>query len=145
MPFQIGNQLAAKGKPIDAMIRSVLALDDRARLRKAIEAQLNKAAEGNLDSLDWLTCRLEGKAHQTQSVDVVKTEIKSFTINELAAIISERHEKLVNGVGEGAGVAIEGAVGTEGVGMLESPSTNNELNISPIQSAQLEAVQNEQG
>jgi hypothetical protein len=76
---------------------------------------------------------------------VVKTEIKSFTINELAAIISERHEKLVNGVGEGAGVAIEGGVGTEGVGMLESPSTNNELNISPIQSAQLEAVQNEQG
>jgi hypothetical protein len=106
MPFQIGNQLAAKGKPIDAMIRSVLALDDRARLRKAIEAQLDKAAEGNLDSLDWLTCRLEGKAHQTQSVDVVKTEIKSFTINELAAIISERHEKLVNGVGECAGAVL---------------------------------------
>lgn len=60
--FQPGNQLGTKVKVIDGMIRSVLATDDRGRLRTAIEKQLEMASEGNLASLDWLACRLEGKA-----------------------------------------------------------------------------------
>ena len=67
--FQTGNQLGTKVRVIDGMIRSVLAQDDRGKLRKAIEAQLQKASEGNLDALDWIACRLEGKAHQAVSVD----------------------------------------------------------------------------
>ena len=150
MPFQPGHQLSVGNRNvrvIDQTIRKIIARDQfeadarkcKSRLERAIDAQLDKAAEGSLDSLDWLTCRLEGKAHQTQSVDVVKTEIKSFTISELAAIISERHEKLV-GVGEGAGVAIEGVVGTEG-GVLElSPPTNSLSTNSLLQDSQLADV-----
>jgi len=67
--FQPGNQLGTKTKVIDGMIRSVLALDDRQRLRTAVEKQLELAAEGNLASLDWLACRLEGKAAQAIQTD----------------------------------------------------------------------------
>lgn len=75
--FQPGNQLAAKGKTVDAIIRSCLRQDEsdaakrneRSRLRQAIESCLTQAAEGSLPHLDWLTCRLEGKAVQAVSVD----------------------------------------------------------------------------
>ena len=88
--FQPGNAWAAKSKVIDNMIRSVLTIDEdeaakrqeRSRLRRAIEVQLDKAASGELPSLDWLTCRLEGKAKQSVDMTVERTDIKSFTINE---------------------------------------------------------------
>ena len=67
--FQPGNQLAAKVKHVDSMIRSVLAQDDRGRLRTAIEVTLDKASNGCLASLDWIATRLEGRANQQVQID----------------------------------------------------------------------------
>lgn len=80
MPFEPGNTygaLTAKVRIVDAMIRSCLSEDEsdasrrkeRSRLRKAIEAQLDKAASGELPSLDWIVTRLEGKPVQSVQMD----------------------------------------------------------------------------
>ena len=89
MPFEIGNQLGRDNRNvrvIDQAIRKIIAQDQweadqnkaKSRLHRAIEKQLDNAAEGNLDSLDWITCRLEGKANaivQTDSTLAITVDI----------------------------------------------------------------------
>ena len=141
MPFQPGHQLSVGNRNIrviDQAIRKIIARDQfeaderkcKSRLHRAIEAQLDKAAEGNLDSLDWLTCRLEGKASQSLSVDHTHRDIKELTINELVTIIQGQEQEKLDVVGEGGVGAIEGVVGTAGVDVVE---TN--LQIPHIESA----------
>jgi hypothetical protein len=77
MPFEPGHKLSRNVRLVDGMIRRVLAQDiaeaekdgSRPRLRRAIEAQLDKAASGELPSLDWIVTRLEGKPVQSVQMD----------------------------------------------------------------------------
>ena len=134
MPFEPGNQLGAKVRVIDKMIRSCLIWDEdesakrkeRSRLRRAIEMQLDKAAEGNLESLDWLTCRLEGKAVQSQVIDSTHKEVRELTLVELKRIVLAAGGEVPVG-------AIEAGVGTEagGGGNMPLPNLSNEI---PLQS-----------
>jgi hypothetical protein len=55
------------------MIRSVLATDDRGRLRTAIEKTLDQAADGSLPHLDWLATRIDGKAMAQVEVSATGT------------------------------------------------------------------------
>jgi hypothetical protein len=89
MPFEPGNQYAKDNRNIrviDQAIRKIIAQDQweadqkkaKSRLHRAIEKQLDNAADGNLDSLDWITCRLEGKANaivQTDSTLAITVDI----------------------------------------------------------------------
>ena len=70
--FEIGHTVNSgrEAKPRyvqDAIIRTLR--QNPEKLRQAIEAQLNAAAAGDLPALDWLTCRIEGKANQQVNVD----------------------------------------------------------------------------
>ena len=70
MAFEPGHQLSKgpKQKHIyDAMMREVI--QNPAKLKKACAMVLDQAANGDLDSLDWIACRLEGKANQQVNVD----------------------------------------------------------------------------
>ena len=132
MPFEIGNRaFQGRTRPInDAIIRELK--QNPEKLKQAIAAQLDKAAEGNLDSLDWLTTRLEGKAKQAVEIDHTHRSIREYTINELKSLIAneivEGTATLVDssGVGEVPVVGIEAGVGTAPVVVEGIPSPNSE-------------------
>lgn len=81
--FEPGNTLGAKSRQVEAMIRSVLQTDDRGRLRRAIEKTLDKAADGDLPSLDWLTNRIDGKI---KGDDGEKSQLIQVVINGYAEV-----------------------------------------------------------
>lgn len=69
MPFEIGHTLSQGAKPkhiFEALMREVK--QNPAKLKKACEAVLDQAANGDLPSLDWIACRLEGKAMASMTV-----------------------------------------------------------------------------
>lgn len=132
MPFQPGQsgRPGYNGKPVfDAIVREVK--QNPAKLKAAIAAQLDKAAEGNLDSLDWITTRLEGKARQAVEIDHTHRTIKEYTLNELKSLIANEIIDITpeTGGGEVAVGAIAAGVGTAGVG-----SGNAALQISNVDS-----------
>jgi len=72
MPFEPGHQLSPKAgtRPkhiYDTILRTVA--QNPAKLKAAIQAQIDAAADGDLDALDWIACRLEGKATQAITSD----------------------------------------------------------------------------
>jgi hypothetical protein len=71
MPFQPGQSGNANGSRerhvFDALLRTIK--QQPAKLKQALEAQLDQAAAGNLASLDWIACRLEGKAVQSVAME----------------------------------------------------------------------------
>lgn len=119
--FQPGNQLGVKVKVIDQMIRSCLIWDEddaskrkeRSRLRRAIEAQLDKAAEGNLESLDWLTTRVDGKA--VQAVDVSANNGSAPLANMVIAAMLSLSERPLTIDASGQSLAIEHDAGEKKV------------------------------
>lgn len=68
MPFEIGNQHAAKSRKFEMMLERAIKQDDGQKLRKAADALLDLAAEGNLAAISMLADRLDGKPKQ--QVDV---------------------------------------------------------------------------
>lgn len=95
--FQPGNELAKKVKVVDGMIRSVLALDNRDRLRKAIEATLDQAADGSLPHLDWIATRLEGKPAQAVTVED-SDGMPAFKAIRLVVIQQEQLPNVINDI-----------------------------------------------
>jgi hypothetical protein len=65
---QPGNQNASKGKEFHAALRRAMASDDFARLRKAADRLLDKAAEGEPWAIAELANRLDGKPAQQVSL-----------------------------------------------------------------------------
>ena len=66
MPFEPGNQLAAKRKQFEGALRRALAQDSGDRLRRACERLLDSAAEGatwaeRIAALQFLADRLDGR------------------------------------------------------------------------------------
>ena len=66
MPFEPGNQLAAKRKQFEGALRRALAQDNADRLRRACERLLDSAAEGatwaeRIAALQFLADRLDGR------------------------------------------------------------------------------------
>ena len=59
-----GNQNAAKGKQFYDALRRAMASDDFARVRKAADRLLDKAAEGEPWAIAELANRLDGKPAQ---------------------------------------------------------------------------------
>lgn len=59
-----GNQNALKGKVWNDALRKAIAQDDSSRVRRAIEALLDKAAEGEQWAIKELADRLDGKSMQ---------------------------------------------------------------------------------
>jgi len=101
--FEQGNTLGAKSRQVEAMIRSVLQTDDRGRLRRAIECTLDKAADGDLPSLDWLTNRIDGKI---KGDDGEKGQLIQVVINGYAEVQARIVDN--QSTGQGGVVAVTG-------------------------------------
>jgi ribosome-binding protein aMBF1 (putative translation factor) len=69
MAAPIGNQNAAKGKLWNDALRRAIAQDDRDRVRRAVDKLLDMAAEGEAWAIKELADRLDGKPHQSQSLE----------------------------------------------------------------------------
>lgn len=136
MAFEPGNQLhllGRKAKRITEALDRAILQEDGKRIREGVDKLLDAFADGEPWAIQMVWDRHEGKPTQSTDLSIVKTEIKSFTINELARIIDDQRSiipgefsRQIEG-GEGAGVAIEAGVGTAGPGRVESPSTNTLL------------------
>jgi hypothetical protein len=68
MPFEEGNQAAAKGRKIEKMIERACLQEDDKRLRQGVEVLLDKVAEGERWALEFLRDSTDGKPRQ--AVDV---------------------------------------------------------------------------
>jgi protein-disulfide isomerase len=71
MAFAKGNKHGEKSRVIEQALRRAVAQDDGVRLRRMVEAVLDKAAEGELAHIAWLADRLDGKPKQQieQTID----------------------------------------------------------------------------
>lgn len=70
MPFEVGHEHGKGPKPRivhQALTREII--QNPEKLKAALAKVLDAAASGDLPSLDWITCRLEGKAVNAQAVD----------------------------------------------------------------------------
>ena len=83
MAFKPGNKLAEKSRLFDGALRRAIAQDDGERLRRAAEALLTQAAEGEQWAIGMLADRLDGKAHQSLTVE--KKDVSQYSLQELAA------------------------------------------------------------
>ena len=126
MPFQIGNDLGKNSRKVEAMIKSVLAQDDRGRLRQAIERTLDKAADGDLPCLDWLTNRIDGKI---KGDDGEKGQLIQVVINGYADVQARIVDNSRVHDHEGV-VAVTG--GLESVGGVVSREPDDSLLTSEI-------------
>ena len=86
MAFEKGNKLGEKGKLFDGALRRAIAQDSGARLRKAAEQLLSKAAEGEAWAINQLADRLDGKAQQ--SVSVTTSKVEEMSLADIAAEIA---------------------------------------------------------
>ncbi len=68
MAFEEGNQAAAKGRTVEKLIERINLQEDSKRLRKGLEALMDKVADGDQRALEFVTERLDGKARQ--AIDV---------------------------------------------------------------------------
>ena len=132
MPFERGHQLSVGNRNIrmiDQAMRKIIAQDqleaDRkkvmSRLHRAINAQLDAAADGDLPALDWLTCRLEGKP---KGDDSDKSQLIQVVINGYADVQARIVDNSQVHGHEGVGV-IGG--GGEAVGVVASRVPDDSL------------------
>ena len=107
MPFQPGNKHGSREKPrvFDGALRRAIAQDSADRVRKAAEKLLDCAAEGQPWAINALADRLDGKAHQ--SVSVEPTDARSMTLDELTARLAGIVE---GGTGEDEGSGVSGGL-----------------------------------
>jgi hypothetical protein len=85
MAFENGNKHGAKARLFDSALKRAIAQDDGARLRKAAETLLTLASEGERWAVEMLADRLDGKAHQ--SVTVEPRNIEEMTLDQLRAAV----------------------------------------------------------
>lgn len=68
--FEVGHEYSKGPKP--KLIHSALTreiVQNPEKLKAALAKVLDAAADGDLPSLDWIVCRLEGKASQAVQTD----------------------------------------------------------------------------
>ena len=65
-----GNDNAAKGRQVTAMLANALGENDKKRLREGVEMIANAFAEGERWAVDVVFDRLEGKATQTVDTNI---------------------------------------------------------------------------
>jgi len=75
----------------EGLMREVM--QEPIKLKRALAAVLDKAAEGDLAALDWIACRLEGKP--TQAVQVDTDGAIEFQAIQLRVVRAE--PKVING------------------------------------------------
>ena len=126
MPFEVGNTLGqGRGKPItEAMLRVLK--QNPAKLKMAIEAQLERASKGDLASLAWLTERMEGKP---KGDDSDKSQLIQVVINGYSDVQARIVDNSQAHDHEGVGV-IGG--GGEAVGVVASRAPDDSLPIHEI-------------
>lgn len=94
----IGNKNASKNRLWSDAIKRALSkrsrVDQIDALEKLAEVLIDKCLEGDLQALKEMGDRIEGKAHQTATVESFVTSVRQVTDDELAAIAT--------GSGEGA-------------------------------------------
>ena len=85
MAFEQGNKHGAKARLFDQALKRAIAQDDGKRLRDAAEKLLSLASEGERWAVEMLADRLDGKAHQ--SVTVEPRNIEEMTLDQLRAAV----------------------------------------------------------
>lgn len=63
-----GNNNAAKGRQVSAMLEAALNKNDRQRLREGVEVIADAFAAGEVWAINTVLDRLEGKPHQSTTV-----------------------------------------------------------------------------
>ena len=83
-----GNQNATKGKRLSSLLRK--RLEERAEEEELMNVLLDKALDGDLQSIKEVFDRLEGKPKQSVDVEanIVAREAKELSDDELANIAS---------------------------------------------------------
>jgi hypothetical protein len=64
----IGNNNAAKGRQVTAMLEAALNKNDRQRLREGVEVIADAFASGEVWAINTVLDRLEGKPHQSSTI-----------------------------------------------------------------------------
>lgn len=82
-----GNQNAAKGFKLTAMLTAALQANNNRALREGVQKIAEAFAEGDKSTRDFVFDRLEGKAIQTTNVNITKSA-REYTDAELYAIAS---------------------------------------------------------
>ena len=96
MPFEPGHQLSVgpkKRQVYDSMMREVI--QNPAKLKEACAKVLDAAASGDLDALDWIACRLEGKPAPVNP-DTGDT-VPDVTLIKM--VVMQPNPSLINGLG----------------------------------------------
>ena len=131
MPFEIGHPYAGKARVIEAELRKITVQDiaqgdGRSKIRKALQAQLDQAANGSLPALDWWVTRLEGKP---KGDDGDKSQLIQVVINGYADV----QARIVDNsqVHDHGGVGVIGG-GGEAVGVVASRAPDDSLPIHEI-------------
>ena len=82
-PGQSGNpQGSSRIAVIERALRAAVMRDDCKRLRSGIEKLMERVEAGDHAALDWVTCRLEGKARQ--SVEFGGNPVPIYDARQLA-------------------------------------------------------------
>ena len=119
MPFQKGNKLGGRRKNSlsfqDVIVRCIKQ-DDADRLRKAGEALLSMAANGELPAIKELFDRLDGKAAQSVVIEGGDEPVRIQLTASEALTSKIRGLVAVPGVVQGLGESGEGAERGEGAG-----------------------------
>jgi hypothetical protein len=114
-PLEGGNKLGEKKGMIEGALRRAIAQDDGVRLRRMVEAILDKAADGELSHVAWIADRLDGKAKQQVDIgsgrepirveltdtSALGAEVRKLVRGVVPGVVEDREE----GRGEGAGKA----------------------------------------
>jgi hypothetical protein len=97
MAFEKGNKLGQKSRAFDAALRRAIAQDDGLRLRQSAEKLLDLASEGERWAVEMLADRLDGKAHQSVSVEA--KDLEGMSLADLRSAVAEA----IAGSGQEAG------------------------------------------
>lgn len=69
MPFEKGNQEAAKGRKVEKMLERILVQEDDKRLRQGLEVVMDLVAKGDKWAIEFITDRLDGKPKTTNDMN----------------------------------------------------------------------------
>lgn len=75
----IGNQNAKKGKLIEDLLRKVCVQEDNKRISTALNAILDKAAEGDLRCMEFVRDTFDGKPAQSVALSGDEENPLAFT------------------------------------------------------------------
>lgn len=106
MPFEKGNTFGAKRRMLHDALKRAVMQDDGERLRRGIEALLDKVAEGERWALEFLRDTLDGKPKQQLEVHGDEDNPAVFSVIQRVIIDSSEdgHEDEIvvieNGIAE---------------------------------------------